>query len=315
MNTVGFYGMMDGLLDKNWRRPMKAAVFTAALTLLVASSAAAQAGEGRWSLTVGAGVVPTASGIYHEGGSGTVLGLPTQVAERGWSDIYNNGFGLKLGVGYAVAERVDVTTTFGTRRQDARELAVGTVAGLELRSQFSEYRDWGLEGGLRFHLVSRDAPVNAYLGLAGGFRRIDAKPATFSVPAAGVVLERCSVLPGRRPSAPSAVTSAVQFAVAPRIRLGIEAGLRYTGRATLSRYRRPLWHGTRKPERLEQPLDGSGARHRLLPLLTSPARVPDGPGALPGTVGSHGGTARDTPTGGAPRTRVSEPCPGAGGPL
>jgi hypothetical protein len=228
MNTVGFYGMMDGLLDKNWRRPMKAAVFTAALTLLVASSAAAQAGEGRWSLTVGAGVVPTASGIYHEGGSGTVLGLPTQVAERGWSDIYNNGFGLKLGVGYAVAERVDVTTTFGTRRQDARELAVGTVAGLELRSQFSEYRDWGLEGGLRFHLVSRDAPVNAYLGLAGGFRRIDAKPATFSVPEAGVVLND---VPFYDDATVGTFGSdfGLQFTVAPRVRLGVEAGLRYTG--------------------------------------------------------------------------------------
>jgi hypothetical protein len=207
---------------------MRTAVFTAAITLLVASSAAAQAGEGRWSLSFGAGVVPTVSGIYHEGGSGTVLGLPTQVAERDWSDIYNNGIGLQVGVGYAMTDRVEAVSTFSVRRQDARELSVGTVAGLDLRSQFSDYRDWGLEGGLRFHLVSRDAPVNTYLGVAGGFRRIDAKPATFSVPAAGVVLND---VPFYDAATVGTVGGdfGVQFGIGPRLRLGVETGLRYTG--------------------------------------------------------------------------------------
>jgi hypothetical protein len=207
---------------------MKNAMLTAALALAVVSSAAAQTpGEGRWSLTVGAGTVPSVSGIYHEGGSGSVLGLPTQVAERDWSDIYGGGFGMTLGLGYGVSEQLELTGTFRFTRQDAELLSVGTVAGLDLQSQFSNYRDWGLEGGFRWHFAPQ-ATVNPYWGLAAGFRRVDVMPATFSVPAAGVVLDD---VPFYQESTVGTFGGdlGVQFAVAPRIRLGIEAGLRWSG--------------------------------------------------------------------------------------
>lgn len=70
--------------------------------------------------------------------------------------------------------------------------------------------------------------VNPYWGLAAGFRRIDAMPATFSVPAAGVVLEDTPFY-DEATVATFGGDLGVQFTVAPRVRLGVEAGLRWTG--------------------------------------------------------------------------------------
>jgi hypothetical protein len=193
----------------------------------MAPVAAQTMADERWSVTFGAGAAPSVGGVYHEGGAGTVLNLPTQVQERAWSDIFGGGFAMRLGVAYALSPAVDVTGSFLYSRQDAEELLVGDVAGLALRAQFSEYRDRGVEAGVRWN-AARDRLVNPYIGAAAGVRWIDAMPATFSVPDAGVVL----------PDVPFHASSTVptfggdfgvDFAVAPRLRFGVEARLRWTG--------------------------------------------------------------------------------------
>ena len=202
-----------------------AAIATA--LLLTASDAAAQSNEQRWSFTFGGGVAPSVNGIYHEGGNGTVLSLPTSVGEREWADIYNSGFSMRAGVGYLVGPRAELTGTFTYLSQDAEQISVGTVASLDLRSDFGEYRDWGLEGGVRFHFAP-DAVVNPYIAVAGGARWIDAMPATFRVPAANVVLTDV-------PFYDDAVVPTfggdfgVQFRAGARVRFGVETGVRWIG--------------------------------------------------------------------------------------
>jgi len=205
-----------------WKRVMAATV----MTLVMASSAAAQT-DRPLSVSFSAGTAPSVSGIYHEGGSGTVLNLPTDVQERDYSDIYNGGFAMKLGLGYAFSPKAELIGSFTYARADAEELSVGTVAGLDLRSQFSEYRDWGLEGGIRWHFAP-EAAVNPYIAAVVGARWIDAMPATFTVPAAGVVL---SDVPFYDDSVAPTFGGdfGLQFKLAPAVRLGVEAGLRWTG--------------------------------------------------------------------------------------
>ena len=156
------------------------AIVVAGLGMTPGLAMAQSAPEQRWSITFGAGTAPTLSGIYHEGGSGKVLNLPTTVEERNWSDIYNSGFAMKLGLGYAVTPQFEVTGSYFYTSQDPEELSVGTVAGLDLRSVFGDYRDWGIEGGMRWHFAPA-AKVSPFIGAAVGIRRVDAMPATFSV--------------------------------------------------------------------------------------------------------------------------------------
>ncbi len=230
MDVIGLYALKTDcrITRHELEEWMFKTVVGALIALAVTSPAAAQGtADGRWSVSFGAGTAPTISGIYHEGGTGRVLNLPTQVDERDWSDIYDSGFAMRVGVGYAATPQLDVTGSFLYSRQDAEELSVGTVAGLDLRSQFGDYRDWGLEGGIRWHFAP-NATVNPYIGFAAGVRGIDAMPATFSVPAAGVVLADTPFYD--ESTVPTfGGDFGVQFAVAPRLRLGIEAGLRWIG--------------------------------------------------------------------------------------
>jgi hypothetical protein len=181
--------------------------------------------RGSWTVTVRGGSALPLSGDVHNGGSGSVLGLPTTVGARSYDDIYDAGFGMRAGLGYGVARNVELFGDFTYGRAAAKDLSVGEVAGLDLRARFARYSSRGVEGGVRMHFAP-DAPVNPYLAFVGGVKWIEAIPATFTVPDAGVVL----------PDTPFYDKSTVPtvggdlgfaFGVAPRVALGVEAGLRY----------------------------------------------------------------------------------------
>jgi hypothetical protein len=197
----------------------------AVLVLPLAAAAQDQGVKGQWSVTVSGGASVPAGGEFHEGGAGTVLGLPTTVESRTSNDVFDTGVGWRAGAGYGITPRLELFGDFTWKRASAAELSVGDVAALDLRAAFGDYRSYGLDGGVRFH-VSPDAPVNLYMAGLAGFRRVEAIPGTFSVPAAGVVL---SEVPFFDDSVVPVVGGdiGVLFAVSPRVRLGLEAGLRY----------------------------------------------------------------------------------------
>jgi hypothetical protein len=197
--------------------------------LLWPGVAAAQDGvRGRTSLTLKGGVENSASGDLHEGGSGVVLGLPTSVQSRSFDDVYKRGFRFGAGLGYGVAENVEVigNVTFG--RQEAELLQVGTVAGLVLNGLFTDYKDVTVEGGLRLHLGAGN-PIAPYVNLVGGFRRVEAIPATFSVPAAGVVLADTPFYDASTVGLFGG-DFGLGFNLGPNVSLGVEAGLRWQGK-------------------------------------------------------------------------------------
>jgi hypothetical protein len=208
---------------------MKASYVLLAALLIVPASAKAQdesAGvRGRWSATFTGGAALPAGGEFHEGGRGTVLGLPTGVEAKTNGDIFDPGIGWRAGVGYGVSRKVEVFGDFVWGRAEASELSVGNVASLDLRAAFGDYTSYGMDGGMRYHFVP-GARVAPYVSALAGFRRVEAIPGTFSVPAASVTLSDTPFF------ADSTVPvfggdGGVLFAVSSRLSLGIEAGVRY----------------------------------------------------------------------------------------
>lgn len=201
-------------------------VLMAALVAVPGAASAQEEGvRGRWSVTVTAGATVPSGGEFHEGGRGTVLGLPTSVDAKSNGDIFDPGIGWRAGVGYGVSRRVEVFGDFAWKQTSASELSVGNVASLDLRAAFDDYTSYGAEGGMRFHLAP-DKRVAPYLTALAGFRWVEAITGTFSVPAAGVTLSNTpffddSVVPVFGGGA------GVLFAVSPRISLGVEGGIRY----------------------------------------------------------------------------------------
>jgi hypothetical protein len=204
-------------------------VVAMALALAAAPvTAHAQGVQGRWSVTFAGGGDFQAGGTVHQGGSGTVLGLPTSVGERSFGDIYDAGYRVSFGIGYGVAERLEIVGNVNIGRSSSKDrVNVGDVAGLDLFGDFKEYKDLGVEGGLRLHFAP-DASVTPYVNLVGGVRRVEAIAPTFSVPAANVVL---SDVPFYDESTVPTFGGDFGLGVAlgPHAVLGVEAGLRWSG--------------------------------------------------------------------------------------
>lgn len=56
--------------------------------------------------------------------------------------------------------------------------------GNDLRAAFADYTSYRMEGGVRYH-VRPGAPGRPYVSARAGFRRVEAIPGRFRVPAAG----------------------------------------------------------------------------------------------------------------------------------
>jgi hypothetical protein len=203
-------------------------VYVLAAALLAAPAVAFAQEEGvrgRWSVNVSGGATMPTGGEFHEGGRGTVLGLPTSVNAKNNDDIFDPGIGWRAGAGYGITRTVEIFGEFAWSRASASELSVGSVATLDLRAAFGDYTSYGVDGGMRFHFAP-GARVAPYVSAVAGFRRVEAIPGTFSVPAAGVTLSNTpffddSLVPVFGGG------GGVLFAASSRVSFGIEAGIRY----------------------------------------------------------------------------------------
>jgi hypothetical protein len=142
---------------------------------------------GRWSFSFRGGLGVPLSGDVHGGGSGTVLGLPTSVSPKGYSDVYGTSFRGEAQLGYALSDRVELVMGGSYESQSAEALQVGNVAGLALNAQFSDYEEIGVEAGLRYFLGGGSS-LRPYLTATGGLLFVEENRPTFSVPAADVTL-------------------------------------------------------------------------------------------------------------------------------
>ncbi|HET7292725.1 MAG TPA: hypothetical protein VFM88_09880 [Vicinamibacteria bacterium] len=187
--------------------------------------AGAEGLEGSWSVAFQGGTDLELSGSVHEGGTGTVLALPTNVEARSFGDVYKEGFRGQLEVGYGVSRAGEVFLRGSYYKMKSETLQVGTVAGLVLNADFAEYKEWGGELGYR-HYFRVDKPFKLYVGALAGLRYVGELPSTFSVPAAGVVL---SDVPFYDSSTVGVFGADLGFSydLSQRVALGLETGPRY----------------------------------------------------------------------------------------
>jgi hypothetical protein len=215
---------------------MKRVMFGVVAAALLLSPLAAQAQDdsikGKFSVTLRGGLETTVDGDLHEGGSGTVLGLPTSVDANTFNDVYGGFQTLRVGggVGFGLTDNLELIANVSYARGTADVLQVGTVAGLALNAEFEDYEDLTVEGGLRLH-VPTSGPLDPYVNLVAGVRRVSAIPATFTVPAASVTLADTPFYDDSNVPVFGGDLG-VAFRLNPNVSLGVEAGLRWQGALT-----------------------------------------------------------------------------------
>jgi hypothetical protein len=161
----------------------------------------------------------------HDGGSGTVLGLPTRVEARSYGDVYDPSFRGQLEIGYGVSPASELFLRGTYYKMKSSTLQVGTVAGLALNADFSEYKEWGGELGYRYYFQA-DKPFKLYLGGSAGLRFVSELPSTFSVPAAGVVLNDVPFYDSSTVGV-FGLDLGASYDLSPKVALGLETGPRY----------------------------------------------------------------------------------------
>ena len=197
----------------------------AVTSVLLPAASRAEGIEGRWSFSLQGGTDIELSGNVHEGGTGTVLSLPTTVEAKSFGDVYDPGFRGQASIGYGIGPRNEVFLRGSYYKMASETLQVGTVAGLALNADFADYEEWGAELGYRYYFKA-DQALKPYMAAVAGLRFVGALPSTFSVPAAGVVL---SDVPFYDSSTVGVFGGDLGFAydLNDSVALGIEAGLRY----------------------------------------------------------------------------------------
>jgi hypothetical protein len=159
---------------------------SAAFVWAAASGSTASAQTNPWSVSFDIGAQVAVNGDVHSDGSGTVLGLPTQVTAKSYGDVYGTGFYWAAGLGYRVGEQSELRIRGSYTSNPAERLQVGTVAGLPLFGLFDDYEAFGMDFGYRQYLGR--GRIQPFAGADVGFVRLQTVTSEFSVPAAGVVL-------------------------------------------------------------------------------------------------------------------------------
>jgi len=159
---------------------------SAAFVWAAVSGSTASAQTNPWSVSFDIGAQVAVNGDVHSDGSGTVLGLPTQVTAKSYGDVYGTGFYWAAGLGYRVAEQGELRIRGSYTSNPAERLQVGTVAGLPLFGLFDDYEAFGMDLGYRQYLGR--GRIQPFAGADVGFVRLETVTSEFSVPAAGVVL-------------------------------------------------------------------------------------------------------------------------------
>jgi len=126
--------------------------------------------KNRLTVSILVGVDNQFSGKMIKAASGTTTtGVPINLTETSFDDVYGRMGMFKIGVGYRTTPRTEGVFNFVFSKSDPNEDAIqigtaGTNPQVPLNVLFTEYKYWGIEGGQRwFFARTRFTPFLGYL--------------------------------------------------------------------------------------------------------------------------------------------------------
>jgi hypothetical protein len=139
----------------------------------------------RFTLSVLWGPDNQFSGKVITEGSGTLQGVPIDLDETSYDDVYGRMGLFKIGIGYRISPRSEVVGNFVISRSSSEPVTVGRAgaAGAPIVAGFDDYNYWGIEAGQRFYFAR--VRFTPFLGYNVGINRFDAINGDFAAPAAG----------------------------------------------------------------------------------------------------------------------------------
>jgi hypothetical protein len=162
--------------DVTWTEAVRISMRQAAPAVSVAPAVQVAQESFRHRFTISAqwGVDNQFSGHMIKASAGqTVSGVPINLAETSYDDVYGRMAFFKVGVGYRISPRNEAVLNFVIERSsgDPVQIGMASVANVPINVQFDDYNYWGFEGGQRFYFTR--VRVTPYLGYLLGINRHD----------------------------------------------------------------------------------------------------------------------------------------------
>jgi hypothetical protein len=109
----------------------------------------------------------------------TTSGVPINLDETTFDEVYGRMAFFKVGVGYRTSPRSEVAVNFVIERSSAERVNIGTVsaANVPLYVDFDDFNYWGFEGGQRFFFAR--VRFTPFVGYLFGVNRYDDIRGTF----------------------------------------------------------------------------------------------------------------------------------------
>ena len=140
----------------------------------------------RFTISVLWGPDNSISGNVIKAGSGTLQGVPIDLDETSYDDVYGRMALFKVGVGYRTSPRSEINVNWVISRSSAEPVTIGTLgaANAPIVARFDDYNYWGIEGGQRFYFTR--VRFTPFVGYTIGINRFDEINADFVAPAVGI---------------------------------------------------------------------------------------------------------------------------------
>ena len=213
----------------------------AALAVLAAGPAAAEAGKWNGRIIGGAGFA--VGGNVHNGANAPIADLgglnpalagvssTLQIGSRSQSNIYGENWGIGFELGYGLSDRSEVFGSLRYATTGSGSTQVGTAnvpalnANLPINGRFGSQESWSLEAGYRQYFS--DGSFRPYVAGRAGLAFSNRVNATFTIPDAAITL---TDVPFYRPSTlfTGGLDLGAAVAVGNGISLSAETGIRYT---------------------------------------------------------------------------------------
>jgi hypothetical protein len=137
--------------------------------------------EHRFTVSVQYGPDNSFSGDVIQAATGqTLSGIPINLNDTSYDDIYGRMDVFKVGIGYRTTPRSEVLVNFVIARSGSQTVDIGTVGAagtVPLNVDFGDYNYWGFEGGQRVYFTR--ARITPFIGYLVGVQRYDDIDATF----------------------------------------------------------------------------------------------------------------------------------------
>lgn len=192
----------------------------------------------RWNVEAGVGPEFIVGGDAltgsqaHAGFTGPV----TALNDVSMNDAYNTGYRAEFGGSYAMTPNRKLTGQVYYAQADGQDVLLGTQDGIDLRGQFSDYKSYGVEAGLRQYFRPADVPlvrsIRPYVEGKVGAAHVDAiglENIRETVPTAALTPTTLAMYEDDWvPTAAGMI--GFETPLFNRMTVGVETGIRYTGR-------------------------------------------------------------------------------------